>query len=143
MTERKIEGPCWRDCHGNWMGLRDAGGFSSGVEFYLTRNQDEAYVGRVPRAYEAQHLTFCNAHGLSMLMAELTTTRVVEIPKGIPEDILSIEELQWKYGQHLGDSEQRQWAEHPKHPRSVWKEEVAGNVTQMNYWDWVIHAINE
>ncbi|MFA5709301.1 hypothetical protein [Mycolicibacterium sp.] len=35
------------------------------------------------------------------------------------------------------------WGEHPMHPRSDWKHEVANNDTGHGYWSWVAARISD
>jgi predicted oxidoreductase len=42
--------------------------------------------------------------------------------------------LQSKYGL---------WGEHPKHTRCDWREEAYSRHTQLGYWEWVTHRLEE
>lgn len=33
------------------------------------------------------------------------------------------------------------WCEHPQYPRDDWRFEAAANDTQLGYWEWVSHQI--
>ena len=61
----------------------------------------------------------------------------------LPENLMTIEELQYKYGKDLGDSEQRKWANHAKYTCSDWIEEVHNHRTLASYWDWVMEQIQQ
>lgn len=59
------------------------------------------------------------------------TDRPTARPEGAPD--ISVEELQ----------ERNAWGEHPVHLRVTWQHEAGEGYTQLGYWDWVKHKLEE
>lgn len=59
------------------------------------------------------------------------TDRPTARPKGAPD--ITIDEME----------EQNNWGEHPDHLRTTWQHEAGEGYTQLGYWDWVRHRVEE
>lgn len=143
--KREVDGVVYRNREGFWLThlpKQDRQG-NAVHEFGTTRDEDEAMVVTpgMSRMFNAALDQAVQQHVMVPLLARLMTSRVVSCD--LPEKLMTVEELQYKYGKELGDSEQRKWANHPKYTCLAWIEEVHNHRTLASYWDWVMEQIQQ
>lgn len=146
--KREAFGTAYRDRQGNWMThyLTHSLNGATKHNFATTRSQDEALVVTDQAMNKDFRMALVDAEtglGMSAVPAKLITERIVEVD--VPDKLMSIEELQYRYGRHLGNSEERKRAEHPMYPVADWMQDINESVhpTRLGYWDWVIEKLNE
>ena len=143
--KRETAGTVYRNKQGEWLGYSETTGLSgiTNHEFFPVKEQDRAML-HTPgggRNFEGPLHEAVQKYDMQALNATLITERIIDV--NLPEKLMTEEELQWKYGQHLGDSSERQFAEHPDFSYIGWRDDVREGMTLLGYWPWVMEQIQQ